>query len=274
MMEIFIGIIILVLGMCVGSFLNMAIFRLAKNYGLIFKQFPKNKSQKINEDRSYCDFCGRQLKWYENVPVISWIIQGGETKCCGKKLPIQYPLLELSVGIIFLVTSLQLRVTSYWEIINLLIYLVIASLLIFNLVFDLKYMILPDFINYSLIGLSIILLVIKGGHIGPPVQNVIVGFGALLFFFILNRIKIRGSEAMGMGDVKYSLFMGLFLGWPNILVAIYFAFVVGAITSLILLSFKLIKKEKPIPFGPFLIIGTVVAKIWGTQLIKYFFGVI
>jgi len=102
----------------------------------------------------------------------------------------------------------------------------------------------------------------------------LTGLGSLLFFFLLNRIKIRGSEAMGMGDVKYSLFMGLFLGWPNTLVAIYFAFVIGAIVSIVLLVFKIIKRENPIPFGPFLIIGTVVAKIYGEQIIKYFFGVL
>lgn len=222
-------------------------YRLARKYKLI-----KNKKFKIDNKRSYCDYCGKQLHWYENVPVISWIIQRGKTRCCGKKLPIQYPLLELSMGIIFVLINFNY------------VYLVIASLLIFSLVFDLKYMIIPDRTNLALVIIALIFFR----------NNFLVGLGSLLFFFILNRIKIRGSEAMGMGDVKYSLFMGLFLGWPNILVAIYFAFVVGAVVSIILLIFKIVKKENPIPFGPFLIIGTIVAKIYGEQIIKYFFGVI
>ena len=77
---------------------------------------------------------------------------------------------------------------------------------------------------------------------------------------------------MGMGDVKYALFMGLFLGWPDIVVAIYFAFVVGAVVSIILLIIKKVKKENPIPFGPFLILGTVVAKIWGESIIKLIYN--
>ncbi len=259
-----------VLGLCVGSFLNMAVYRTAKAYGLISNfQFPISK-KKTNKNRSYCDFCGRQLKWYENVPVISWIMQKGKTRCCGKKLPVQYPLLELSMGIIFvLITNYELRITNYWEI---LIYLAIASLLMFSLVFDLKYMILPDFSTYTLIGISLLLIMGRYGNL--PLQYIYAGLGSLLFFFILNRIKIRGSEAMGMGDVKYALFMGLFLGWPNVVVAIYFAFVVGAIVSLVLLFLKIVKKENPIPFGPFLIVGTVVAKIFGDKLINYFFSVI
>ena len=246
----------LVLGLCVGSFLNMAEYRLAVEYKL--KNF---KLQTSNKNRSYCDFCGRQLNWYENIPVVSWIIQLGKTRCCGKKLPVQYPLLELSMGIVFLLIG------------NNVLYLLIATLLMFSLVFDLKYMILPDFANYSLIAISI-LLIIMGGHKGTPLQFILTGLGSLLFFFILNRIKIRGSEAMGMGDVKYALFMGLFLGWPNTVMAIYFAFVIGAIVSIVLLVFKIIKRENPIPFGPFLILGTVVAKIWGEIILKYFLGVL
>lgn len=249
-----------ILGLCVGSFLNMAIHRTAVQYGISNLKFKiKNKK------RSYCDFCGRQLKWSENIPVVSWIVQGGKTRCCRKNLPIQYLLLELTMGVVFLITSYELRVISY----QLIIHLIIASLLIFSLVFDLKYMILPDKTNLALIVMSLILLINGDNYL----NYVLSGLGSILFFFILNRIKIRGSEAMGMGDVKYSLFMGFFLGWPNILVATYLSFVVGAVVSLVLLFSKVVKRENPIPFGPFLILGTVVAKICGEWLIKQFFGV-
>jgi prepilin signal peptidase PulO-like enzyme (type II secretory pathway) len=234
----------------------MAIFRLAVEYKL-----KKIKLVKKNQNRSYCDFCGRQLSWYENVPFVSWISQLGKTRCCGKKLPIQYPLLELSMGIIFLLIG------------NNYIYLFIASLLMFSLVFDLRYMILPDRTNLGLVFLSVLLLVM-GDHNGAPLQFLLAGSGSLLFFFLLNRIKIRGSEAMGMGDVKYALFMGLFLGWPNVIVAIYFAFVSGAMVSIFLLLLKIVKKQNPIPFGPFLIIGTVVTKIWGEELLNRFLSVL
>ena len=244
----------------------MAIFRLARTYKLIKK--ADIGIRPYNKDRSFCDFCGRQLSWYENVPILSWILQMGKTRCCGKKLPLQYPLLEISTGLIFL----QIYNFQIYNFQTMIIYLVIASLLMFSLVFDLKYMILPDRANMALVIVALILILGRYGNL--PLQYIYSGLGALLFFFILNRIKIRGSEAMGMGDVKYSLFMGLFLGWPNIIVAIYFAFVVGAIISIILMLLKIVKKENPIPFGPFLILGTAVAKIWGEQIIKIFFGVL
>jgi prepilin signal peptidase PulO-like enzyme (type II secretory pathway) len=249
----FINIIVFVLGLCVGSFLNMAIYRTAVRYGISNLKFKIK-----NDKRSYCDFCGRQLRWYENVPVVSWIILKGRTRCCDKKLPIGYPLLEIFMGIIFLLIG------------NNIVYLIIGSLLMFSLVFDLKYMILPDRTNLALVAISLFMLIGKTDYI----NYLLAGLGSLFFFFILNRIKIRGSEAMGMGDVKYTLFMGLFLGWPNTLVAIYFAFVVGAMLSIILLLLKKVKKENPIPFGPFLIVGTVVANIWGESLIKIFLRVL
>ena len=137
-------IMMLVLGLCVGSFLNMAIFRVAKKYGLI------SKKQKTNENRSYCDFCGRQLRWYENVPVVSWIIQKGKTRCCHNPLPWEYPMIEIFTGVMFLLVF-QISDFRYQTI----IYLVIASLLLFSLVFDLKYMILPDRANMALVRLSL-----------------------------------------------------------------------------------------------------------------------
>ena len=261
MMEIYIRIIFFILGLCVGSFLNMGIFRTAKRYGI-----TNFKLRITNDKRSFCDFCGRQLSWYENVPVLSWIIQGGETRCCHNPLPWEYPVIELAMGMIFvLIMNYELRITN-WETI---VYLVIASLLMFSLVFDLKYMILPDRTNLMLIVSALALW--RVSNYGDC-NYLYSGLGALLFFFLLNRIKIRGSEAMGMGDVKYALFMGLFLGWPNTLVAIYFAFVVGAVVSIILLLIKKVKKENPIPFGPFLIVGTVVAKIWGESIIKLIYN--
>ena len=270
-MEIYIRIIFFILGLCVGSFLNMAIFRVAKNYKLISKkqktiskQITNNKLQITNKNRSYCDYCRRQLSWYENVPVLSWIVQKGQTRCCYNPLPWEYPIVEIIMGILFLL-NFQFSIFNFQSILNYLI----ISLLMFSLVFDLKYMILPDRTNLMLVAGALVLWYARNYGDWSYIYS---GLGSLLFFFILNRIKIRGSEAMGMGDVKYALFMGLFLGWPDIVVAIYFAFVVGAVVSIILLIIKKVKKENPIPFGPFLILGTVVAKIWGESIIKLIYN--
>jgi len=256
-MDLFLSIIIFILGLAVGSFINMVVYRTAIKYKL--KKNLKSKVKNINKNRSFCDWCGKQLRWYENVPVLSWIMQRGRSRCCSTPLPREYPIVEISTGVLFLL-SYQLSVTSYQFILNLLI----ISLLVFSLVFDLKYMILPDGANYCLIILALILLVGKENYW----TYLLTGISSGLFFLILNRIKIRGSEAMGMGDVKYALFMGLFLGFPGTIIAGYLAFVIGALVSVILLVLKKVKRTDPIPFGPFLILGTGVARAWGEKIIN------
>lgn len=230
-------IMLFVLGTCVGSFINMLVYRTAVRYGL-----TKNKI--TNKNRSFCDYCGRQLKWYENIPVISWVVQKGKTRCCGKNLPKEYPLVEMIMGIIFVMVGLRME-------------LLIATLLAFSLIFDLKYMILPDFSTYILIVLAIII-----GH------NWFSGLGAGLFLLIL--YLVTKGKGMGFGDVKLALFMGLFLGYPNIIVAFYLAFIIGAVVGVTLLVTKTIKRKQPIPFGPFLILGTTIAYYWGEKIMYYF----
>jgi leader peptidase (prepilin peptidase)/N-methyltransferase len=252
--EVFLKVMVFVLGLSVGSFINMAVFRTAIKYKLI-----KKKKNLVRAERSFCDFCGKQLRWYENVPVWSWVMQKGKSRCCDSPLPREYPVVEIVTGLLFLL-NFQFSIFNFQSILNYLI----LGLLIFSLVFDLKYMILPDAANYLLTMLALVLLIGRGNYW----LYLWSGVGNGIFFFILNRIRIRGSEAMGIGDVKYALFMGLFLGVPQVLVAGYFAFVAGALVSVILLVLKRVKKTDPIPFGPFLILGTGAVWIWGEKVIN------
>ncbi|MDD3999253.1 MAG: prepilin peptidase [Candidatus Shapirobacteria bacterium] len=254
-MEIFLAIMVFVLGMCVGSFINMAVYRIAKKEKIL-----KSKSLKIeNEKRSYCDFCGRQLRWFDNIPVISWLTYRGKSRCCGKKLPLLYPIVELLTGILFLLNY-------YYFSTYLLFFLscLIFGILVFEAVFDFKYMLIPDISAYSLIGLALIRWMI----LGAKIEYIYTALLSALFIFILHKIKIKGQQAMGDGDIFLAFFMGLFLGFPNIIVAFYIAFIVGAGVGIILIAFKKVKKLSPIPFGPFLILGTVVAYFWGEIIIK------
>jgi prepilin signal peptidase PulO-like enzyme (type II secretory pathway) len=245
-MEIFMGAIVFLIGLCCGSFVNMLVYRTEIKYEL-----KKSKFKGTDRDRSYCDFCGKQLHWYENIPVFSWLVLGGKSRCCRKKLPIQYPLVELSTGILFLF------------FINNYLAMIIGTLLVFEFVFDLKWMILPDFSTYILIGIAFILALV-GGHACPPLLS---GLGAFLFLLLIHLVT-RG-RGMGFGDVKLALFMGLFLGWPKIIVAFYFAFISGAIIGIGLIVSKKLKRSSQVPFGPFLIVGTVVAYLIGDSLMYY-----
>jgi len=259
------GIIIFVLGLCFGSFVNMLVYRTAVRYKLINPPSPRLRK---GENRSFCDYCGKQLNWYENVPVISWLILKGKTKCCRKKLPLSYPLVELITGIIFVINSKFL--ISNFQFLNktqILLYLIsliiIIIFLVFSTVFDLKYMILPDFSTVILVSSALVLWCF--GHFGEwnYFLNALIAAG---FLFFLN--LITKGKGMGMGDVKLAIFMGLFLGFPKTIIAFYAAFIIGAIIGILLMIFKKAKKKTQIPFGPFLILGTFISWWWGEIIVK------
>lgn len=255
-----IGIIVFVLGLCFGSFVNMLVYRTAVKYEL--KNPPSSRLRK-GERRSFCDYCGRQLNWYENIPVFSWLFLMGKTKCCHKKLPLSYPVVELAMGFLFLIYFFKFSIFEenvwFW-----VLGLIIIVFLIFSAAFDLKYMILPDFSTVILIICGLVLLV--GTRHGACLQNIIVALGASGFLLILN--LITKGNGMGIGDVKLALFMGLFLGYPKTIIAFYVAFIVGAIFGLILMFFKKATKKSQVPFGPFMILGILVAWWWGEKVIE------
>lgn len=258
-MEVFFLAMIFILGLCFGSFVNMLVYRIAINYKLVERKFEVK-----NGKRSFCDGCGKQLKWYENIPVIFWVYQRGKTRCCHKKLPVLYPIVEGMMGILFLVNSFKFITLIDVEQVNglnILVWilsLVIIVFLVFSGVFDLKYMILPDFSTVILIIIATIFWLFY--HYGEwnYLSSAFLSFGFLGFLYFITKKK-----GMGFGDVKLAFFMGLFLGWPNIIVAFYIAFIVGAVISLILIIFKKAGRKTQIPFGPFLILGTLVAWSWG-----------
>jgi len=257
-MDTFILIMIFVLGLCLGSFVNMLVYRTAVKYGLINPPSPRLRK---GENRSFCDFCGKQLHWYENIPVVSWVLQKGKSKCCHKNLSLLYPIVELVTGILFVI---------YWLVgaqliapLQLVIGFLIIVLLVFLTVFDFKYMILPDFAVIILIVISFFGIVFDEPNIIPYLISAAIGSGFLLFLYLIT--KKRG---IGFGDVKLAIFMGLFLGWPKIILAMYIAFITGAIVGVIGIFLKKINKKSQIAFGPFLILGTIIAWLWGKQILS------
>jgi len=242
----------------------MLVYRTAEQYELKVKSLSSYKVK--DRKRSFCDYCGKQLSWYENIPVFSWLILKGKTKCCRKKLPIAYPVVELLMGILFLIFNFQFSIFNQIQIFNwqFILGLIIIVFLVFSAIFDLKYMILPDFSTVILIIMAFLGVVFDEPNIIPYLLSSLVASGFLL---ILN--LITKGKGMGMGDVKLAIFMGLFLGPQKTIVAFYIAFIVGAIYGLILMALKKVKKKSQIPFGPFLILGTLVAWWWGEFVIKF-----
>lgn len=271
-MELLIVIMVFILGCCFGSFVNMMEYRLAVRYKIYNLKFKNLK----NKNRSFCDYCCRQLTWYENIPIVSWLVQKGQTKCCRKKLPFAYPIVELMMGILFVInfkitnnqipinpSNFQLLITNYQLILIYLISFIIVIFLVFSAVFDLKYMLLPDF---STVILSIAAVVLNLFNNNFGIDNIISAFTAGGFLLIL--YLITKGKGMGMGDVKLAFFIGLLLGWKLTIVAFYIAFIVGALAGIFLLLRKHVKKNTSIPFGPFLIIGTTICWWFGGYVIN------
>ena len=258
----------------------MLVYRTAEGYGLTSSRGRRLwrsswdcfTALAMTNNRSFCDGCGRQLKWYENIPVVSWLIQKGKTRCCGKKLPVLYPITEIVTGLLFLIFNFKFEIfnqiqnlnfPNFQTIIQILVSFLVITFLIFSAVFDLKYMILPDFSTIVLITSA--LAYWFTGHFSDwnYLWSGLISFGFLYFLYLITKKK-----GMGFGDVKLAFFMGLFLGYPKIIVAMYVAFIFGALFGLGLMIFKKAKKKTKIAFGPFLILGIFVAWFWSNELVS------
>jgi prepilin signal peptidase PulO-like enzyme (type II secretory pathway) len=250
---------VFVLGLSVGSFLNVVICRLQTKELILFS-------------RSHCPKCRAVLRWYDLIPVLSFLIQRGKCRYCGKRISWQYPIVEISTACLFLLIFnfkfLILNEFLILNFINLFYYFFIVSLLIIIFVYDLKHYIIPDKIVYPAILVSGIWLLLGvlpgvlplGGDFLSHAKGWTPILAALLASgFFLSLVLVSQGKWLGLGDVKLAFLMGLILGWPNILLALFLAFFSGAIVGigLIVAGKKNIKSE--IPFGPFLAGATIIA---------------
>ncbi len=253
------GIIIFILGTVIGSFVNVLISRF-------------RKERKWWQGRSFCDRCRRRLSWWENIPIVSYLILKGRCRTCHSPISIEYPLVELSTGILFFITlqhatrNSQLNNISLYLLIT--VYLLLVTFLILVFLYDFHYQIIPDWTVLGLVGLAFVI------HLGGVDSHTIRGVLSLVVtglvtsaFFLLLHLITRG-RGMGLGDVKYAFFMGFFLGWPRILVGLYTAFLTGAVVGVILILMNKKKFGQHIAFGPFLVFGTFIGWFWGDFLVS------
>lgn len=247
MIEIYNYIIPLVLGLITGSFLNVCIYRL-----------PENKS--IIHPRSHCPTCGGQIPWYDNIPLLSYIILKGKCRSCGSPISLQYPVVEgLTALLMFLlsINSPPLYTVDFW------IYSAFISSLIVITFIDIKHYIIPDVITYPGIIIGILTSWLLSG---TGVKNSLIGAGIGFFFllFVAEGYKLLTKrEGMGGGDIKLASMIGAFTGWDGVI----FSILVGSLSGTIIGSIFLIINRKdsttPIPFGPFLSFGAVIFLLVG-----------
>ena len=245
------------LGLCWGSFANVLIDR--------------GQNKKSLSGRSRCDFCHYKLKWFDNIPILSFLFLAGKCRKCKKKLSWQYPVVEFLTGILFVMVLWFLRANNLFEIsvfsaynlVNLVYYFSIFYLLWIVLVWDFKYMIISD--RVVLIGISLTFLYnlgqtfLSGNFLAfnSPFFNGLLGAIILGGFFGLIYWYSKGKW-IGGGDVKLGFWLGLLVGLNKIYFLILFSYTIGSIVAIFLLIFSKKKMKSEIPFGPFLVLGTWV----------------
>jgi len=237
-------ILLFILGLTVGSFLNCVIYRLEKDQSFI-------------SGRSFCPHCNHVLSWQDLVPVLSFILLKRKCRYCKELISWQYPLVELFTAALFFFIG-----SRFSDPVGLIYYLIIASLLIIVFVFDLRNHLIPDQVIYFAIGVTFLWHLLSRAQI---LDFILAGIGASLFFLAI--YFLTRKNGLGLGDVEIAFFMGLFLGSPKILLAVFLAFFSGAIVGIILifLTKKTLKSE--LAFGPFLVATTLFSLFYGQFLI-------
>lgn len=232
-------IILLVLGLMIGSFLGMLSYRLPR---------------KINftNDRSRCSSCNHIIAAYDNIPLLSFLILRGKCRNCHKKISFREPLIEIATGITFVLMG--------FNIINL----ILAAILIAIFIIDLENQIIPD----ELVFLGLFVFIFGQILSSNPFlyESLIAGFISAILLLLLN--LLTKGKGMGLGDVKLALLLGAMSGLNLFLVWLFFSFLSGAIVGVILILVKAAKLKGKIAFGPFLIIGLILTVYFGQTFIS------
>lgn len=236
-----------VLGAIVGSFLNVVIYRLPRGESLI-------------RPRSRCPSCGKQISAWDNIPIVSFLLLRGRCRACGAPIAWRYPMVELTAGL--LVVAAWLRDGSWLDVAGSVVFL-LSLLAVFFI--DLAHHIVPNAITYPGIAVGLLLAAAQGRFVDGLLAA--AGAGA---FFLLVAILSRGG--MGGGDVKLAAMMGAFLGWPSIVVAMLIAFTGGATVGVLLIASGRRTRKDPIPFGPALAVGGIVALFFAGPIIDWYVG--
>lgn len=264
-------IIIFILGTVVGSFLNALIWRLSVG-------------ETVLRGRSYCTDCRHLLSSRDLIPLVSFFILRRKCRYCRKKISWRYPLIETSAGIVFILSySIFLQsapdgllqsviVGEHWRAVAILLRnWFFASVLLALFYYDLRWSLLPDAITIpTIVSGLVIQFILFPQTILFTVLAALVGAG----FFLTQYLLSRGAW-VGGGDIRLGALMGVMLGWPGVLFALFIAYIVGAAVALILLVLKLKTRKSEIPFGPFLAGSTFVVLLYGERLmtaIRNFYG--
>ena len=258
------GGLLFIVGLAVGSFFNVIVFRTLHGYSPF-------------AGRSFCPHCKAKISWYDNIPLLSFLLLGGRCRKCKRRISWRYPVIEILTANLFLWWYMAGRLVfeltqEPYRTVQPVFWLLVGVGLVLLFGFDLFYGILPDWIVGSLAGMTLIyrLALAMSGIMrwGDFWLYVATGIGGLVAFWIL--VMVTRGKGMGWGDVKLAGVMGVILGWPAMIVAVLTAFLTGAVVAIILILRGKKHFGQTIPFGPFLVLGTIVALVWGERLWQWY----
>jgi leader peptidase (prepilin peptidase)/N-methyltransferase len=247
------GALVLLLGLLLGSFMNVCIYRLPRGLSPV-------------RPRSGCPSCGHLLAWYDNVPIVSYLVLRGRCRACGESISLMYPIVEFITGAVFLAGYLW-----YGPSLLLIARLAFAWAMIALFAIDLQHKILPNVITIPGTIVGFLVSDVAGPGWVASLIGIVVGAGSL---FAIAEIyyRVRHEEGLGMGDVKMLGMIGAFLGWKLALVTLVLASLTGSIVGVGVLVAKQESLKYALPFGTFLAVGALVAAVGGDALLNWYLG--
>lgn len=244
-LTVFLYIIVFLYGITIGSFLNVLIYRLPKKENIV-------------TTRSHCMSCGNQLKWYDLVPLFSYLVLRGKCRKCKAKISVQYPLIEGLNGVLYILVF-----SVYGISVETLLYCLLSSALLALSVIDLRTYEIP-------VGFQYFILVLGIARVATDYKNwllYVIGFFAVSVFLYLIVLISKGA-AMGGGDVKLMAVCGLLIGWKMILLSLAVGCILGSVIHLLRMKFS--GQEHMLAMGPYLSLGIMISVLWGNQFLTWY----
>lgn len=286
--QLIYGVILAILGLMMGSFAGATVWRLRARQLVEDKAAGEKVDKKEHDtlvpltkrtfanDRSQCLHCGHALKWYDLIPLVSWLSTKGTCRYCYKKIGWFEPLMELGAAIFFVGSFLvwPYPIADTYAVIHFLLWLVAGVMLIILFAYDLRWYILPNRVVFPLIGVSAVvagLSLFRLHDIGAGLLSLCLSVGILSGLYLILWIASKGAW-IGFGDVKLGLALALLLGqWQLAFIALFAANLIGCLIVLPGMFSGRISRKTRVPFGPLLILGAVIAMLWGQSIIQWYF---
>ena len=238
-------------GAAIGSFLNVVIYRLPEGKSLVWPG-------------SHCPQCGEKIRWFDNIPILSYIILQGKCRDCGNEISIRYLVVESITAVVYLYAYLRYGIS-----LELLTFLVFTSLLIPISFIDFSTMLIPDSLSISGIIIGLLLSMFRGIIV---VSCIGAAIGAIYILIIIHIGKaVYKKDVMGYGDIKLAAMIGAFVGWDSFLLTILFSSLFGSLFGLVQIKRGKSSMKSLIPYGPFLAIGGFITFLFGRWIIVRFF---